>query len=582
MSHARNESAQPRIQHTLWRWPQRVWHLLVIHNPLYLISACLVLHGTAQLLPRRLEQSIQYNPWPLLGLSIAYLVALAAVAVAIVRIGRVWDDARTILLIVVGLFVELSIALDAPLAQNVVVGRVQVVMALAMVIAISEALVRGLGLRIPMLFRVPYVLGLTLVYLYPLILVHAPGKPALIDASWAIYLFSVASAAVLLTLLPAIRRGRGYVATNGSPWAWPWFPWVFLGMLGAGVCLRGYVLSLSFDPVLSLGYGAAMRLESSYGAYFLVPTILAVGVLLLEAGRTESNRFVQHLALAVPVACIALSITRAAPGPYGDFLAEFAARLDGPLALSLIAASLFYGYCCVRGVPFAETLFVGSLFVTWCAGTRVGESVALRVLQTSGIWAIAGLQLWRGLSRRDSARVLAGSGAVILGLRHWGSIGQVVDGDVFWGLLALIVFLTAGLVFDDWLAMLIRKTGAVAISLVSVAVMWATAGSDKLVPGWEVAELGLGLVGLAFLWACLQKGVWDIALFALGSVAWVFRFSWVGYVRIRSWSDWEGVRSYLAGFAVLVAAAAVSLAKGRMGRGGDSARPREKTPLIGV
>jgi hypothetical protein len=64
------------------------------------LSACFVLHGASLLLPRTLHQDVAYNSWPLLGLSSGYILALAVTAVAIVRYGKVWDDARSILLII--------------------------------------------------------------------------------------------------------------------------------------------------------------------------------------------------------------------------------------------------------------------------------------------------------------------------------------------------------------------------------------------------------------------------------------------------------------------------------------------------
>ena len=37
--------------------------------------------------------------------------------------------------------------------------------------------------------------------------------------------------------------------------------------------IRAYALSLSFDPVLSLNFRAAMRMETAFGAYFLIPLV---------------------------------------------------------------------------------------------------------------------------------------------------------------------------------------------------------------------------------------------------------------------------------------------------------------------
>ena len=55
--------------------------------------------------------------------------------------------------------------------------------------------------------------------------------------------------------------------------------------------MRAYALALSFDPVLSQDYAGAMRMESAFGTYFLVPFLMAMGILLLEASLVPSRVF---------------------------------------------------------------------------------------------------------------------------------------------------------------------------------------------------------------------------------------------------------------------------------------------------
>src|SRR5262249_2336629 len=149
----------------------------------------------------------------------------------IVRFGRVWDDARSILLILIGLFVELSLAFDDPLARNSPFARLALVGCYLFTALIAEGMLVGLRIRVPVLFRLPLHGMLALVMLYPLLVVETSERRAVLDISWGIYLFSPIAALTLLTLLPAIRRGPDYVSENGTPWRWPWFPWALFGVL---------------------------------------------------------------------------------------------------------------------------------------------------------------------------------------------------------------------------------------------------------------------------------------------------------------------------------------------------------------
>src|SRR5262249_22527630 len=114
---------------------------------------------------------------------------------------------------------------------------------------ISELLLRSLPLRLGPLFRVPFHLLLALLSLYPLVLaprLQNPDDPVL---AWELFGFSSIAAVIFLGLMPAVRRGPSYVADNGSPWQWPWFPWVLFGTLGFCVSLRAYYLCVSLHFV---------------------------------------------------------------------------------------------------------------------------------------------------------------------------------------------------------------------------------------------------------------------------------------------------------------------------------------------
>src|SRR5436309_1330372 len=87
-----------------------VWLLehLYNHNPFYVLSAALLLFGLDAIFQDRYAlahpNAISFNSWLSLGVLAVYALVLAGTGILIVRLGQVWDDARTILLTLVLLF----------------------------------------------------------------------------------------------------------------------------------------------------------------------------------------------------------------------------------------------------------------------------------------------------------------------------------------------------------------------------------------------------------------------------------------------------------------------------------------------
>lgn len=89
-----------------------------IHNPFYLISAVLVLYGMRQAFA---ADGSLYGGWLMMSLLCGYTLLLAVTAFVVIRFGRVWQDARMILLVMVLILQALpinfeEIALHHPLA----------------------------------------------------------------------------------------------------------------------------------------------------------------------------------------------------------------------------------------------------------------------------------------------------------------------------------------------------------------------------------------------------------------------------------------------------------------------------------
>jgi hypothetical protein len=84
-------------------------------NPFYLLSVAFVLHGT-KLWYKPADGP--FDPWPLMAVICGYIVLLAATGFVLVRFWKVWDDARSILLMLLLLFVELSLTFDTVLVSD--------------------------------------------------------------------------------------------------------------------------------------------------------------------------------------------------------------------------------------------------------------------------------------------------------------------------------------------------------------------------------------------------------------------------------------------------------------------------------
>jgi hypothetical protein len=223
---------------------------------------------------------------------------------------------------------------------------------------------------------------------------------------------------VFLTLLPAVRRGPGYVRASGGPWPWPFYPWSVFVFLAVAVAGRAFLLCWS----LHLLAGASGS-QLIFGPYFLVPFGLALAVLLLELGLVARSRVTQWVALLAPVGLAGLAaVGHRDDAIYAEFLGRFAAALGGtPLFLTLLASAGFYLYAWARGVRFAPDGLTAVLAAL--AFVRPGTLTAadLTSPRPEPLAAAALLQVALGLWRRDGWRLASGGAAPAgwLGVAGW-------------------------------------------------------------------------------------------------------------------------------------------------------------------
>ncbi len=453
---------------------------LYTNNPFYLISAWLVFSG--------LRASFNtggdlYQTWALLGGLASYTVLLAAAACVLIRLGSVWEDVRTLLLLVLLMFLAISVSLDEALTTSPGRGSLWLTAGLAFAMAVSEVVRVGLRVRLPLAYRIPYYLVLALFFLYPVALAPWVGRPASGPLQWGLFAFPTAAGLAFLTLLPAIRRGATPVGNNGTPWSWPWYPLSLFFVLAVAVCLRAHYLCLSLHFV-----GGDW---SIFGGYFLVPFLLAVNVLWLELGLAMQKRRVVGGALAVPLVWLWLSqaATRG-DAVYLGFLHEFQRALHAtPLYVTLALTLAFFGVAALRQVQGALQACLATATAMSLIGPRTLTFAGPYEVNGWPLLAVAGvLVVWAARRRESLAAAVAAvmfvvGSAIELRGTWFTSFGLTPFGEVIPLELLLTALLLAGTAFHDAHAPIVRLTAAGLLVWVSGTI---SAGQEGLFgdAGW--------------------------------------------------------------------------------------------------
>lgn len=560
LSAALRSTAAPSLE---WAAGMRyVARLLYNHNPFYVVSAGLVLYG---LDASFLGDSEAFQTRAMIGGLMSFTLLLAFMAWLIVRLGNVWDDARTILLLVVLLFVAVSVACDFSLAdfdprgvRSFRSGLINFLGGYFFALIVSEGLLLSLCIRLPFWFRAPYHLFLAIFFLYPLAI-----APLLVDAwnpwlPWALFGFSPAAGLALLMLLPAARRGPAYTRDKGTPWAWPWFPWALFVALGLAVVLRHYSLCVSLHPVPGLA--------STFRPYFLVPFLLAANVVLLEAAITARRRGLQVVALCLPIGLLALAGYDGGMNFWHrEFLNEFI-RLTGgtPLFYTLVGIVVLHSVAVVRRVPLAADALTLSVVALSVVGPAAQGEIGYAKPEPLMLLAAGIVQLYAAHRGRSTPRLFAAACLALAGVttHRYGTWFTDYYGAVPWHLL-LAVILVIGTVPNDRFARWLQHLGVGLFGAFLVA--WGLSVSDPpLVPTLAdrtVVSLGypfaMALLAAAYARLVGNRAYWIIA--AAHLVSWSAMAGWRGYGAARQ--TLAGLGYLLGGAACFLFAAVISLLK---------------------
>ena len=461
---------------------------LVNHNPFYLLSVGLLLYGVHVSFADGVKLA---DGWLLMRVLSSYAVVLAAVGMLIVRFGGVWDDARTILLIIVLVLVSVSSSFDRICLDDTAIAARILAFGFLFSVALSEAVIRGVGIRLPWTLRVPYYLQLLLLYAIPVWLGHLSITGRDMQMAWSVLSFSFAASALVLLLIPAARSGpRGI--NRGTPWRWPLYPWALFVILSLGLALRCYSLSVSFE--LSPG------LESGFAGYFLAPLVIAVCAVGLELALGCRSAWAARLIAVVPLVTLLTAFPGQDVNPtqlrYIEMLKEHLSTPALPVTLMLGCYSV---YAVLRGVAAGRLSGVVCLTVLCMIDHQTVDWTTLAPLNPVTVAPISvGLALHSIICRRSATMVTAVI-VVFAAFSFHDLLGAFWTRRMFYALhTALGLLLVVSIGYGDRLAKQMRLLATYAIPL---AVVLTISLSPAIFIAVTVVELFLMALALTLVLA---------------------------------------------------------------------------------
>jgi hypothetical protein len=507
-----------------------VLRYLYTHNPFYAVSAVLMLYAIWAAYSR-----LEFGPgrtWLMTGVLAGYTLLLATIGVWIVRWGKVWEDARSILLLLLVLFLAVSISADSLFvrADTSRSATFLLVWGFLFSASVSEAVLWGAGVELGWLYRVPYHLLLALFYVAPWW--YSPELRPRSEESldWMLLLFPLAAALLLLSLWPAVRGGAQYVAQNGTPWSWPLFPGTAFGVIAGAVGLRSYALTMTFglDGSIWKKYpgGRSIVFDTIWGPYFLVPLAFAILVLVLEVGLVSRNRrIVQRVTNFAPLMLL-LALPWTDGKVFREFFGVFVTTVGSPLWWTCWLLLALYVWAWIRGVRMAPqlSLAAGALFAI--VGPRTVDVDSFVQPRPWPLLIIGVLLFAHGIRARSSVACTAAALVGAFGL--WWLAPQTALGswrtplclNALW-----FAILIVGISFTDPFARILR---GIAAALFPAAAFFAvTASAERAPREWIYLYVALLVV------ACLVIAVWRrsrLFLYGFGGMAAVVLYA--GFVTV--------------------------------------------------
>lgn len=491
--------------------------LLYNNNPFYVISAVLMAYAVRATYGELEIGAI--NCRIMMGVLATYTLVLAVIGVLIVRCGKVWEDARSILVLLLLLFLAVSVSADDLFVKMTSSegGTALLLCGYLFSAIVSEVVLRGAGIRLGWRFRCPYHLMLALFYVAPWLCAPQLFQRSQLGHEWMLLLFPVAGAVLLLGLLPAIRRGPAYVADSGTPWPWPWFPWIAFGVLATAVAFRSFVLCMTFGPHGPIwerhGKNLVISFDTMWGTYFLVPLGLAILLLLLEAGLVANNRRLLKSVLKAAPVLLLLSVPLGGDYVFRRFLTTVTDTLGSPMWLTTWLLVGFYGWAWLRRVSGAGIGILGAVAVLSVVGPKTINVDTFVEPQWWAFFVIGVVSLVYGVWTRSSRCCTLSAVAATVGL--WLVIPQTqleaycLTICYHFLLLAIVIL---GFVYHDRFAKVLFIVAAVQMPLASLVVVVSPRAAEVPISWRLLYVVLLAAYCLSIAWKCRNQ--WYLYAFA--------------------------------------------------------------------
>lgn len=433
-------------------------------------------------------------------------VLMAVTAILIVRFGKVWEDARSLLLIVLLMLLAISVSFDELITLlsdgDSARGSLYQMFAVGVLFALglAEFLIRGLPIRLIAGYRLPLYGFLTLFFLWPALLLREMTHFDVQTTRWLIAAFPLMAGILTMTLIPAIRRGATAVADNGTPWSWPLFPWTPFVFIALAVCFRSYSLTMSFDTP----EGSQYFWDTTFGLYQLVPFLLAIYVVLLEIGLVENLPKLQRGVMLTAPLLIAPAYPWLVPWSrlpaYVTFTNSVVSDFASPVFITIIGLTLLYGRAWQKGVRFGQAGFYGMVFLAGSIGPRAFGSRIWDLQTNLSYWPLLVLglmQLIIAFRRRQSASAFIAMillvCAVNFSVRDFSALNAwrtMITLHLGFGATLII-----GFSFRDDFAEVLRELGPPFLSFTMICGIVSLIGRDT---GWQAVVYATSFTILAF------------------------------------------------------------------------------------
>lgn len=463
---------------------------LFTQNPFYLIGTALALYGLR--VAAETSSIVSNQPLVMAGILGGMMLLMALAAIAIIKLGGVWDDARTIMLSIMLLIVGVITSCDVVLLRQPETAIVILAGGFLFSIAIWEALLRFLKIWFPADVRIPFYSILAVLFFYGFLFTEGlelPDVVASLTATWKVYLFGWSIALAMLTCLPAIWHGKELFHSTGTPWSWPLFPWSIFVVLGLAACLRLYLLSLAFVP----GYGWS----NPIGLHFFAPIAFSSYLLTVEGIRVslpENNEEgPSYFFLSIPV--LLFTVPGNGSELFHQFLGDLTETVASPLWIMLVMLTSVSFLRRLLGHRGAEI----SLGMYLLLALFVGPKDLLPQLSLSSIWPLAILALLfaesayrRQSSERWACALFLFTLFSTVAIAKWDpKLVKVVCPNLLW-----LGGLVIGLTYHDKVAIKLRLLAAT----LAIVLSWiVVAGVFIDMVTWQVALMYVLVVQVALL-----------------------------------------------------------------------------------